>query len=222
MAHKCPNCSNDVPGVVPQTTLEQRLEAKNAEIGLLRDELAKSTDKATRFDGVEAERARLAGELVELREGTTRREALLELGVADSNVAASFSALYSSATAHLEADARPSFAAWLDDENGARANPLLVGFFAAGNDGATPAAPSHLPTNGATSAASATATSRPPASSFPAPGRATDPNPPASTPRLSPGQLRRMFQTMSPAEVRAWQEQNGSAHGWQAASSSSS
>ncbi len=208
MAHKCPNCSEEVPGVVPQSTLESRLDAKNTEIGLLRVKLTESTDKAGRFDAVELDRSRLATELVELREGTSRRDALLELGVADASVAGSFSALFESATAGLEGEARPTFDSWLEAETGARANPLLAGFFA-GNDGSGD--PSDPPSNGSPSTPT---THTRPTPTFPAPNTHANPNPPASTPKLSAGQLRAMFQGMSVDEVRAWQESNGTSQGW--------
>lgn len=209
MPHKCPQCDAEVPGVVQQTTLEQRIEAKNGEIRLLQDELATTRDKAGRFDAVEQERDRLNGELVELREGNLRRDALLAIGVTDQNVAASFAALYSSATAALESEARPTFDAWLESDDGAKSNPLLAGFFA-GNDGATDD-PS-IPTNG--TPPGLPATTRRTAPSFPAPNTHANPNPPSTTPKLSPGQLRQMFQNMTPAQVQAWQQQHGQAHGW--------
>lgn len=209
MPHKCPSCDAEVPGVVPQTTLEQRIEAKNGEIRLLQNELATTRDKAGRFDSVEAERDRLNGELVELREGNSRRDALLAIGVTDQNVASSFAALYSSATAALDAEARPTFGDWLQADDGAKANPLLAGFFA-GNDGAS--GTSETPSNGTPPALPA-ATGRP-APSFPAPNTHANPNPPSSTPKLSPGQLRQMFQNMTPEQVKAWQAQHGQAHGW--------
>lgn len=202
MPHKCPSCEADVPNVVPQTTLNQRLEAKNHEISLLRDELGKASDKAGRFDNVENERARLASELEALQDSAARRDALLSIGVSEASVAASFGALYQSAVAGADDESRPTFAGWLEDENGARANPLLAQFFAAGNDG--PADPLASPTPIAENA-------RP---SFPAPNTKASPAPPAQSPRYTAAQLRSMFQNMSVDEVRAWQQNNGNHAGW--------
>ena len=71
MAHKCPACSAEVPGVVTSDILENRLSAKSTEIKMLRDELGVSKSKADRFDTAESERLRLSNENVELREGAS-------------------------------------------------------------------------------------------------------------------------------------------------------
>ncbi len=205
MSHKCPACSADVPGVVPQSTLEERLNAqraaKDGEISLLRSQLGDASDKAARFDGVEAERARLAVELVRLNEGGARRAALVELGIHDPTVHSTFGVLYDSAVAGLGDEDRPAFADWLaDEEAGARLNPVLAPMFTAA--AVEPAEPVASPTPVR------------PVAGFPPPAQAAKPGTPAQDPKIDAGQIRRMLQGMSVEEVAAWQQQHGERYGW--------
>lgn len=212
MSYKCPSCSADVPGVVLQSTLEERLNAQRAakegEIALLRDQLGEASDKASRFDGVESERARLAGELVRLNEGSVRRAALVELGIHDPAVHSTFGVLYDSAVAGISDDERPAFADWLGDESGARLNPVLAPMFAA-------------PESGAGSPVSAPAVSRP-VVGFPPPAQNAKPGTPSQDPKVDAGQIRRMLQGMTVEEVAAWQQQHGERYGWAPVASASS
>jgi len=206
VAHKCPACSADVPGVLTQEDHEKRLKAKSGEIELLRAELTTSADKAGRFDQVESERARLAGEVVRLTEGASRTSALAALGIHDPREVKSFSALYASDAAGLEEP--PSFADWLAAEDGARANPLLAPKLAAAPPGAPPAPPGAPPAPPRPGAPPV-----PPAPAWPAGNTGAGPVPPGAPKRLTPSQLRTMFQSMTPAQVDAWKAQHGANYG---------
>lgn len=203
MAHKCPSCDADVPGVVTQTDLEDRLNgqraAKQGEIELLQGQLAASADKAGRFDSVLADRDRLTVELARSTEGASRRDALVALGVHDPAVHSTFGVLFESAVAGLEGDQRPTFDVWLADEaTGARVNPVLAPMFR------DPTVPDPL----------SSSTTRP-APAFPPPARDTQPETPGQDPKLpDSGAVRRMLQGMSIGEVKAWQSEHGHKYGW--------
>ena len=203
MSHKCPACEADVPGVVTQATLEERINAqraaKDGEIKLLRGQLESSADKAGRFDTTEAERVRLASQVATLTEGAGRRDQLVALGINDPTIHSTFGVLYDSAVAGLEGEARPTFDAWLGDaEAGARLNPVLAPLFVAPT---TPSVPDPL------------APGAPPVV-FPP----KDTTPRVETPgvdrKVDAGQLRRMLQGMTVDQVKAWQAEHGDKYGW--------
>ncbi len=206
MAHKCPSCSADVPGVVTQATLEERLSAKSSEISMLRTELATKADKADRFDAVEAQRAQLASEILQLREGAARRATLAEIGVTDDATIDGFASLYSSHVAGLGEEERPTFSDWVSGEEGAKTNPLLARFYQSTEAPQVPGAE----TQPATTPAQAVA----PPTSFPATNTGARTQPPTQPAKMTPAQLRAFFQNKTPAEVSAWRAQHGAAYGW--------
>lgn len=208
MPFECPHCSKEIAGAMTQASLEQRLneqrQAKQGEIKLLQDQLEASGDKAGRFDGVEAERDRLLSAVARLTDGATRRDQLAALGIYDATVHATFGILYDSAVAGLEGEDRPTFEAWLaDEEAGARLNPVLAPMF---NGAEAP--------EGTTGpiVADPLAVKRP--ATFPAPGTDVKAGPAPLDRAVDAGQIRKMLQNMSVDEVRVWQEQHGDKYGW--------
>ncbi len=219
MAHKCPACAADVPGVVMQTVMTERLGAKTTEIGLLQTSLLESKDKAGRFDEVDAERGRLASEVVKLNEGATRRTALMAVGVTDTKVSAGFDALYASYSASVEEGTEAkTFSDWVAAEDGARSNPLLSGQF--GQPAAAVAAVGAPPANGAPAPVAAVGqplVAQPSAAAptgMPAASAGAQSQPPSGQNLMTAVQVRTMLQGMTVAEVTAWQKQHGAAYGW--------
>lgn len=208
MPFDCPHCQAAIDGVVTQATLEDRLNsqrtAKDGEITLLRGQLGEASDKAGRFDTVEAERVRLASQVARLTDGAARRDQLVALGIHDPKVHQTFGVLYDSAVAGLEGEARPTFEAWLgDEESGARLNPVLAPMFGAGDTGnGSSGVPDPLAELGA----------KPPV--MPPSGDGAKPGTPGQERKVDPGKIRRMLQNMSVSEVKAWQEQHGAKYGW--------
>ena len=216
MAHKCPACSAEVPDVVLVTKMLERVNAKSTEIGLLKEELSTKADKAGRYDVAEAERGRLALQVSMLQEGTTRRDALLGVGVQDPKIVSGFNALYASYAAGVEegTDAE-TFPAWLASEVGAKANPLLSPHFKAVT-GEGEGAGNTAPANGAAAVGAPGGFAAAPAGGMPKPNAGAVPGAPAGQKLMNAQQLRVMFQGMTPAQVQAWQAQHGSTYGWAA------
>lgn len=127
MGANCPHCSeaiSSLPGFVTQETLEQRLEAKNGEIGALKTALSTAKSKADGFDAVVAERDGLRAEITKRDERASRTEAM-QAAELDPALLDHVELLYQSATAGL-ADA-PTLADWLATD--AKEHPLLADKF---------------------------------------------------------------------------------------------
>ncbi len=219
MAHKCPACQADVPDVVLQSKMTERVDAKTAEIVLLQTSLTANKDKADRFDAVETERVRLAAEVVQLNEGATRTSALQAVGVTDAAVSAGFQALYASYAAGIpDGGETKSFTDWVNAEDGAKANPLLSSQFGNAAPAAAVGAPSAIGAPAAAAAVGQPATAppagAPPVGGLPAVNNGAPAQPPAGQNLMSAAQLKTMFQGMNPGEVKAWQQQHGAAYGW--------
>jgi len=148
--HTCSSCghADAIEGVLSQSTLESRLGAKNAEIGLLKTDLATAQSKAGNYDAIILERDTLKTTIAGLEQATARSALYAEHGIGAglegeqaARVRSTFEAIYASETAGIE-DA-PTYADWIGADTGARAHPLLSGAF--GSPGA-PTAPTPTPT----------------------------------------------------------------------------
>jgi hypothetical protein len=175
---------------------------------MLQTQLATAQEKAAAHDGLVGQVSDLSKKLAAEVEGGERRSALVAIGVVDEAMAGNFVALYDSAVAGMEAEARPTFGDWIAlEEGGARANPLLSGFFTPAAESGTSAAP-----EGGTPATVPVVPRVP--STFPASNSGAAPGvPPVRAGTMSSGQLRAMFQKMTPDQVAAWQAQHGAAYG---------
>ena len=208
MSHKCPDCSADVPGVVPQTLLESRLNSQKQAFGAERDLLTArvttAEQQAAGYEGIKVERDSALADIARRDSALAQRSALGELSI-PAAMDETVGILYRSAVAGLEDAGRPSFVDWLNaEEGGARSNPLLAPLFVVGAadvPAAVPAvAPRFVPPVG-----------------FPSPDRGAKPSQPGVPQgRLTPGQIRAQLQGMSSAEVAVWRTQNGDGYGWAA------
>lgn len=145
MSYKCPSCSADVPGVVPQSTLTERLASKDGQLQAIRAELAEATTRA----------ATLAAEVEPLKAAHAELAALKGRAEEDAAFAAAglspqqqrhrdyARSLYQDAIADLPEDKRPALADWLTEQVKAESpDPLLASMRASPGTPAAPVAPS--------------------------------------------------------------------------------
>ena len=127
------------------------------------------------------------------------------IGITDSKAIKGFESIFDSEVAGVAEAERPTFQAWLDAEEGARAHPLLSSKFAA-----PPPAGDTPPPPGGTPPA-------PPAYPAANAGANGGQQPPTRDQgKMDSTQLRTYLASLSPTQAKAWKEQNGDAYGWPA------
>lgn len=171
----------DVNRIVSERVKEIKA-AKDAEIGLLRQEVKDWQAKASEFDAVASEREALRSELAGIKLSAERNELFSGAGVSDAAVRRRLEVLYAAEAAGAE-DA-PSFADWL---SAAREDATLSPWF--GGQAAAPVAPVAAPN--VRPVAAVPSTSR---------GQVADP---AAARRLNPGEvLREHARLLSAGQVK--------------------
>lgn len=174
----------DVNRIVSERVKEIKA-AKDAEIGLLRQEVKDWQAKASEFDAVASEREALRSELAGIKLSAERNELFSGAGVSDAAVRRRLEVLYAAEAAGAE-DA-PSFADWL---SAAREDATLSPWF--GAQAAAPAAPvAPVAAPNVRPVAAVPSTSR---------GQVADP---AAARRLNPGEvLREHARLLSAGQVK--------------------
>ncbi len=174
----------DVNRIVSERVKEIKA-AKDAEIGLLRQEVKDWQAKASEFDAVASEREALRSELAGIKLSAERNELFSGAGVSDAAVRRRLEVLYAAEAAGAE-DA-PSFADWL---SAAREDATLSPWF--GGQAAAPVAPvAPVAASNVRPVAAVPSTSR---------GQVADP---AAARRLNPGEvLREHARLLSAGQVK--------------------
>lgn len=211
MAYNCPHCQQGIEEVVPADTVKTRVDAKNQEIALLKGELKTAKDTASSSETFKRERDAATAELLDLRESSSRAASLRGLGIDTSTeegmkLEKTFLALHRSENAGLEDGERSSFGDWLENEEGARTNPLLDRYFSSSEKQLEGQTSSEM--NGRTTTGNRTGR-------FPKDRAVGDP-PPERRGKMKPGELRVFLQKMSPPQVRTWMEKHGDEYGMNA------
>lgn len=208
----CPHCKVNIPNTLTQETLEARLkstkEAKDGEILALTNSLSAASTKANGYDTLLQERDAALSKIQGIETAAARTTALTGVGITDASKLEGIEVIFKSANAGRADGDKLDFTAWIADEQGARAHPLLAPHFA--NAGPAEQA-------GAAAAAAAAAAGTAGANAGPKPGKGAGlpeggaggaKAPPSSTGKMTPQQVSaffasKEFQSMKPEDQRA-------------------
>lgn len=194
MPHKCPACQADVPGVVEQSVLEERLNAQKLTHKAAMDAAAESLkaaqneakahkDKAALAEAAQSEATTWRGKYEQRVEADARIEAL-KAAKADPAKLSGFEVFYNAEMAGKPEADRPKFADWLALPETV-ANPFLAAHFQPVAPGAPPPPPPGTPP----------APPKPGAPPPPPPGAPPPPASPGPAPKRTPAEYAAYIQS---------------------------